>query len=72
MGLSVQEKKQKTDFQDGDNGGHPGFHIGTIFAIFYVQVTLMLPTKFQVNSPFGSTEDLGFPIGRIFFIYKST
>ena len=33
--LSVQEKKQKIDFQDG---GHLGFLIGTILAIFDIQV----------------------------------
>ena len=31
---------------------------GTILAIFYLQVTLMLPTKFQVNWPFGSGEEV--------------
>ena len=33
-GLSVQEKKRKIDFQDGCHGGHLGFPIGTILAIF--------------------------------------
>ena len=51
VGFSVQEKKRKIDFQDG---GHLGFPIGMIWAIFDLQVTLMLPTKFQVNWPFGS------------------
>ena len=41
IGLSVQEKKRKIDFQDG---GHLEFPIGTIVAIFDLQVT-----KFQVN-----------------------
>ena len=45
-GLSVQENKRKIAFQDGS---HLGFQIGTILAIFDLQVTLMLPTKFQVN-----------------------
>ena len=53
IGLSVQ-KKLKIDFKDG---GHLGFPIGTILAIFDVQVTPMLPTKFQVNRPFGSEEE---------------
>ena len=44
--LSVQEKKQKTDFQDGHYGGHLGFLIQMILAIFDLQVTPMLPTKF--------------------------
>ena len=34
IGLSVQEKKQKIDFQDGCHGSHLGFPIGTILAIF--------------------------------------
>ena len=46
LGLLVQEKKGKIDFQDGDHGGHLGFPIGTILAIFDLQVTPMLPTKY--------------------------
>ena len=81
-GLSVQEKKQKIDFQDGGHGGHLGFPIGTILAIFDLQVTLMVPSKFGVNWPFGSGEEaknrfsrwrpgghLGFPIGMILAIF---
>ena len=49
VGLLVQEKKWKIDFQDGSPGSHFGFPIRTILAIFHLQVTLMLPTKFQVN-----------------------
>ena len=51
--LSVQEKR-KIYFQDGRHGDHLGFPIRTILAIFDVQVTLMLPTKFQFNWPFGA------------------
>ena len=54
IGLSVQEKKRKIDFQ---NGGHLGFPIGTILAIFDLQVAPMLPSKFGVNWPFGSGEE---------------
>ena len=54
IGLSVQEKKQKIDFQDGRHDGHFGFLIGTILATFDLQVTLMLPSKFGVIWPFGS------------------
>ena len=54
IGFSVQEKKQKIDFQDGLHDGHFGFPIGTILATFDLQVTLMLPIKFGVNWPFGS------------------
>ena len=55
--LSVQEKKQKIDFQDGCHSGHLGFPIGTILAIFDLQVTQMLPSKFGVNWPFRSGEE---------------
>ena len=78
-GLSVQEKKRKIDFQDG---GHLGFRIGTILAIFDLQVTLMLPSKFGVNWPFdqekkrkidfkdgGHGGHLGFPIRMILAIF---
>ena len=58
-GLSVQEKKRKIDFQDGGNGGHLGFPIGTILAVFDLQVTLMLPTKYRVNWP-GGVGGVGF------------
>ena len=54
ISILVQEKKRKIDFQDGGHGGHLGFPIGTILAIFDLQVTLMLPSKFGVNWPFGS------------------
>ena len=82
IGLSVQEKKRKIDFQDGGHGGHLGFPIGTILAIFDLQVTPMLPSKFRVNWPFGSGEEakidfqdgghgghLGFSIGMILAIF---
>ena len=83
IGLSVQEKKQKIDFQDGRHGGHLGFLIGMILPTFDLQVTLMLPSKFGVNWPFGSGEEaknidfqdgghgghLGFLIGRILAIF---
>ena len=54
IGLSVQEKKLKIDFKDGN---HLGFPIGTILAIFYERVTPTRPTKFQVSWPFGSGEE---------------
>ena len=57
IGLSVQEKKQKIDFQDGCHGSHLGFPIGTILAIFDLQVTPMLPTMFGVNWLLGSREE---------------
>ena len=48
-GLSVQEKKRKIDFQDGCHGGHLGYRIGTILAIFDLQVTPMSPTIYTTN-----------------------
>ena len=45
------------DFQDGGHGGHLGFTIGTILAIFDLQVIPMLPTKFRVNWHFCSGEE---------------
>ena len=51
--LSAQEKKRKIVYQDGGHGGHLGFPIGTILAIFDLQVTPMLPTKYRVNLPRG-------------------
>ena len=36
-------------FEQTLNGGQLGFTIGTILAIFDLQVTPMLPTKFRVN-----------------------
>ena len=58
----------------------PPSWIRTILAIFYLQVILMLPTKFPVNWSFSSREeakidfqdghhDLGFPIGTILAIF---
>ena len=78
-GLSAQEKKRKIDFQDGR---HLVFLIVTILAIFDLQVTLMLPTKFPVNWSFVSEEEakntfsrwppgshLGFPISMFLAIF---
>ena len=45
------------NLQDGNHGCHLGFLIGTILALFDLQVTLMLPTKFQINWPFVSGEE---------------
>ena len=52
-GHMVQKKKRKIDFQDG---GHLRFPIRTILANFDLQVTSMLPTKFQINWHFSSGE----------------
>ena len=49
--------RSETDFQDGCHGGHLGFLISKILATFDLYVTLMLPSKFGVNWPFGSGEE---------------
>ena len=78
IGLSVQEKKLKIDFKHGGHGGYLGFLIVTILALFDVQVSPMLPTKFQVNGlskqnidlqDGGHGGQLGFPITTILAIY---
>ena len=57
IGLSIQEKKRKIDFQDGHHGSQLGFPIRTFFFIFDLQVTPKLPTLVPVNWPFGSGEE---------------
>ena len=57
-GLSVQNKKFKIGFQDGGCGGHLGFPIETILAIFDLQIAPTLPTRFQVSWPFGSRQEV--------------
>ena len=54
LAFRFRRTSEKVDFQDGCQGGHTGFQIWTILAIFDLHVTPMLPTKFQVNWPFGS------------------
>ena len=74
--LLVQEKKRKKDFQDGSRGGHFGFQIGTMFAIFFFFFFIFKsPQCFlpSLNWPFVTGEakiviqdgPLGFPIGTI-------
>ena len=63
-GLSVQKKKRKIDFQDGCHGGHLGYPIGMILAIFHLQVTSMSPNKFGVNWPFGAGEEAKYRFSR--------
>ena len=43
----------KIGFQAGGYGGHFGFPIGMILAIFHLHVNLLLHCKFQLNSPCG-------------------
>ena len=54
--LSIQ--KFKIHVQDENCGNHLVFHIGTILAIFDLQVASMISTKFQVNWPVGSGEEV--------------
>ena len=57
VGLSVQDKKFKKDFQDGDCGGHIGFPIRLSLAIFDLQIASLLSTKLRVKWPFGLGEE---------------
>ena len=57
LSFRFRRRSKKIDFQDGCHGGHLGFPIGTILAIFDLQVALMLPSRFGVNWPFGSGEE---------------
>ena len=52
IGLLVQEQKFKIDFQNGSHVGRIRFPIWTLLAIFDLQVTSILPMKFQVHWPF--------------------
>ena len=45
--------QREIDFQNGHHGGHLGFSMGKILAMFDLEVSPMLPTKFQVNWPSG-------------------
>ena len=49
MGLSIQEKKFRIDFQDGNCGSHLLFPTGTILAIFDLQVTSMPLTMLSIG-----------------------
>ena len=73
--FSQLEKKSKIDFLDGIHGSYLEFPIGTILALFDLQVASILPTKVRVNRPFcsgkeaqkrfqdgGHSHHLGFPI----------
>ena len=53
-GLSVQEEVPST-FQDG---GHVGFSMETVLAIFDLHVGPLIPIRFPVNWPFGSGEEV--------------
>ena len=64
VGLSVQVKKRKTNFQDDGHGCHLGFPIWMILAIFYYKHPSphpipppMFPTEFQVNWYLNSGEE---------------
>ena len=43
---------------------HLGYPIGTILAIFDLQITPMSPTKFGVNWPFGAGEEAEYRFSR--------
>ena len=73
--VSSGEEAKNMFFQDGRYGGHRGFPIDKILAIFDLQVTPMLPSKFGLsvqekkrNIDFQDGGHLGFPIGTILAI----
>ena len=47
-GLSIRENKQNIDFQDGRQGDHLGFSIGTILAILIYQSPLCFLPSFEL------------------------
>ena len=49
LAFRFRRRSEKKDFQGGRHGGHFGFPIGTISAIFDLQVTPMLPAEFRVK-----------------------
>ena len=50
-------EKAKNIFHNGGYCGHLGFSIGTLLAIFDLQVTPMLPTELQVILVFSSRKE---------------
>ena len=58
MGLSAQEKKPKTDFQNCSPCSQLAFLIGKSLANFDLQVTPILPIKFWVNWTLGSGKEV--------------
>ena len=42
------------DFQEGNRVGHLGFTVGTILAVFSLQVAPIFPIKFRVKLPYVS------------------
>ena len=80
--LSVQEKKRKTNFQDGVHGGQLGLQIGKIFSLFcskryssasyLVSSQLALRFRRRIKLDFQDSShgsDLGFPIRTSFAIF---
>ena len=57
-------EEAKNNFQDGCHGGHLGYPIGKILAIFDLQVTPMSPNKFGVNLPFCAGEEAKYRFSR--------
>ena len=68
-------EEAKIDFQDGHHGGHTGFLIRKILAIFDLQVTRCFLASFesvQERKPKIDFQDgchLGFPIGTILAVF---
>ena len=54
----VWEEMPFDEFQDGRHGGHLGYLNGTIVAILNLCITVMPPTKFQLNRTYGLGGDV--------------
>ena len=70
IGLSVQEKQSKTDFQDGHHGDHLAFLIGMILAIFltrFESIGLLVKEKSKIDFLDGS--NVALPIRMISAIF---
>ena len=58
LAFRFNRKSSITDFQDGGHGGHLGFPIGIFLTIFDLQVTSILPMRFQENWPFNQEKKI--------------
>ena len=62
---TVWVEKSKIGFQDGGYGGHFGFPIGKILAIFHLHVNLLLHCKFQLFNMAAVATILDFRLKRL-------
>ena len=58
IGITVWEDLSFEEFQDGHRGGHLGCRNGTNLTVLNLHVSLMLPTKFQLDLTYCSGADV--------------